>query len=646
MDAPKTKEQYLVIQDSFLGVDFQNAPANVAYGRSPMCVNMIRETVGNNRKRHGYETLVMLDGKVNGIFQLETPALNKTIVHAGANIYEYDIGEETAKILYTKANDHLSQAKQIESKLYIQDKNDLLVYDGEKVYSISEVAYIPWTTIAKSPTGGGTSNEAVNLITPKRKESFTGDADSLVYQLGSVDLDSEEVVVQLLSEEDSVFHTLSPETDYTVDSMLGTITFTEPHKTPIDGADNIYITYSKTIDGYADRIKKCDISIIYGVNGLRDRLFVSGNDDYPNYDWYCASDDPTYWGDIWYSVLGQNDSAIIGYSILNGVMLVHKAGQANDSNIITRSGSFDESTYKAIFRTTGNYEAEAALGKYTFQSLKNEPMYLTETAQIHAVTATDIVGERMSQERSYYISPRLYEEGKEKLKEAYSCKYKDFYLLSVDDKVYILDTAQYSYNENAPYSTRQYECYYWTGIGARVMKEINDRLYFGTEDGKLKRFFNEDVGGFTDDGKITEVTKTIDGVKVTTKESFPCYWETSEIWSGSSSRISHQELKKTFKHLAVALNAYPRTGCRIWANIDGAWEIIFDYDLSASYFDFKDIDFNEFSFRADNTATIVGGKFKGKKLLHIQFRFENSKPQPFSVLWAKAKYTVGNNYRK
>ena len=173
------------------------------------------------------------------------------------------------------------------------------------------------------------------------------------------------------------------------------------------------------------------------------------------------------------------------------------------------------------------------------------------------------------------------------------------------------------------------------------MAVIGDRLYFGTADGKVKRFFdNDNSSSFKDDGITVSRTVNIDGEEKTTIESIPCFWDTYEIYG------TQEELKKTFKHLAVCLNAYPHTGCRVWAKIDGIWEIIFDYDSSANYLDFNDVDFNDFSFRTDDTPTIIGGKFKAKNLLHIQLRFENSKPQPFSVLWAKLKYTLGGNYIK
>lgn len=105
MDAPQTKPQYTVVQGQFLGIDLQNAPGNVNPARSPMCVNMIRETVGSNRKRHGYETVAELGGQINGIFQLKTPELNKTIIHAGTKIYEFK-EDETTTLLYEAANDH------------------------------------------------------------------------------------------------------------------------------------------------------------------------------------------------------------------------------------------------------------------------------------------------------------------------------------------------------------------------------------------------------------------------------------------------------------------------------------------------------------------------------------------------------------
>ncbi|MBQ4649880.1 MAG: hypothetical protein IJB73_04185 [Firmicutes bacterium] len=644
MEAPKAKTVYSASMKSFHGIDLRNSPSNVDLSRSPMCVNMIRDTIGTNRKRRGYETIGTLDGRVNGFHTLNTPTGKSHLVHAGTKLYTFTPKNDEFLEVYAAANDHFSMSRQVNSKLYILDGADILVFDGETVKSVSAVAYVPTTMIGKDHSGGGTSLEPLNLLTPFRTERFMGDATNLTFQMGTAELDADPVEIKALNEA-GTFDTLEEGTDFTVNRTLGTFILKEAKKTPVTGVDNLYVTYAKTVAGYADRVKKCDICTLYGMNGQRDRLFVSGNPEFPNYDWYCKSNDPTYFGDIWYSVMGQDDSSVVGYSVLNGQLLTFKDGAANDSNIILRTGIFDENTSQNTFKTVGNYEAAGALGKHTFASLKNEPMYLTTEKSIHAITPSDVLGERSSQERSYYISEAL--AGEEGLEESYGIKYKDFYILATGDKAYILDTAQAAYERNTPYSTRQYECYLWTGINARVLHVIDDDLYFGTTGGKVKRFFGSELGeqsgGYTDDGILTEKTVDVDGVKITTKESFPCYWETAEIYTGGS---DHAELKKTFKHLVVALNAFAHTGCRVWAKINGLWELIFDYDSSANFFSWDDIDFEDFTFRTDATPTLIGGKFKAKKLLHIQFRFENSKPQPFSILFAKTKYTVGNEYRK
>lgn len=644
MNAPKPKAVYSASMKSFLGIDLRNAPSKVDMQRSPMCVNMIRDTVGTNRKRRGYETVLTLAGKVNGFHSLVKPDGTRHVIHAGTKLYSFNPETDEYSEIYSSAGDHISTSKQINSKLYILDGSDMLVYDGETVVSIADAAHVPTTVIAKDYTGGGQTLEPVNLLTPYRKELFTGDDTHTTFQLGATEIDDAEVKIRVQNS-DLTYSDLVENTDFTVNRILGTFTLAEPKKTPVDGQDNITVTYAKTVEGYADRIKKCDICTLYGMNGQRDRLFVSGNPNFPNYDWYCKANDPAYFADIWYCVLGQDDSSIVGYSILNGQLLTFKDGAANDSNIIIRAGVYDENTKQNTFITNGNYEAAGALSKYTFANLKNEPIYLTVDKSVHAVTPSDVLGERSSQERSYYISEALAKEND--IRDSYAIRYKDFYMLAVGEKIYILDSAQASYERNTPYSTRQYECYLWTGIGARVLADINGILYFGTADGKIKRFFSDDLGdkssGYTDDGVITEKTITADGQEIKTKESYPCYWETAEIYTGGT---DHMELKKTFKHLVVALNAFAHTGCRIWAKIDGIWELIFDYDSSANYFDWRDIDFDDFSFRTDATPTLIGGKFKAKKLLHIQFRFENSKPQPFSILFAKTKYTVGNEYRK
>lgn len=615
--APKSKEKYEVTIENFAGIDMRSDPSKCDFSRSPYCPNMIRKTKGNNCKRYGYETLFAFEGKINGIHTLKKE-ITQTIIHAGSKFYLVNTELKTSAELFSAANDHFSVAQQMGGKLYILDGQNYLVFDGTQITAVKDNAYVPVIIIARKPSGGGTTYEPVNLLTPKRTEYFTGDSSTTVYHLTATEIDDDPVTIKSL-QSDGTYASLVENTDFTVDRTAGTITFKTVKPTPITEEDNLMISYSKTIEGYTDRICKCDISIIYGINGARDRIFMAGNPDLPHYDWHSKASDPTYFGDTWYCVTGQDSSSIIGYSIINDMLITHKNDVERESNANIRSGTLVDGN--VIFKSSGSYPAAGALAKHSFISLENEPLYLTTAKNISAVTPSDVIGERFSQERSYYISSALAEE--ENLTDAYAELFDGFYMLAVNDKIYILDSLQIITEKNRPYSTRQYECYLWTNIGARVLKTIADRLYFGTMDGKVKRFFNDELGGFTDDGNAME-----------------CYWDTTEIYG------SHEELKKTFRHMAALLGSYVRTGCRVWAKIDGIWEIIFDYDGSASFFDFSNIDFTNFTFRTDDTPTVVGGKFKVKNVLHIQFRFENSRAEPFSVLFAKIKYTLGNEYIK
>ena len=47
--------------------------------------------------------------------------------------------------------------------------------------------------------------------------------------------------------------------------------------------------FEKIVSGHAERIRKCTLLAVFD-----DRVFFSGNQDYPNVLWHCSIDDPTY----------------------------------------------------------------------------------------------------------------------------------------------------------------------------------------------------------------------------------------------------------------------------------------------------------------------------------------------------------------
>ena len=90
------------------------------------------------------------------------------------------------------------------------------------------------------------------------------------------------------------------------------------------GKSTLLSEASKSFEGYFNRIANCSIAIAYGIGGNYDRVFVSGNPDYPNYDWYSEKDDITYFPDTGYSVLGSDASPINGYAVLSNYLVTLK----------------------------------------------------------------------------------------------------------------------------------------------------------------------------------------------------------------------------------------------------------------------------------------------------------------------------------
>ncbi len=119
---------------------------------------------------------------------------------------------------------------------------------------------MPILTISRQPSGGGTSYEGLNLLQPKFEGDFLVDADhkdAKVFQLSFGGLDEAAVTVQVMTA-DSDWADKTEGTDFTVDRETGAVTFTTaPGATPVSGTDNVKITASRTVTGYADRVNRC-----------------------------------------------------------------------------------------------------------------------------------------------------------------------------------------------------------------------------------------------------------------------------------------------------------------------------------------------------------------------------------------------------
>lgn len=510
-----------------------------------------------------------------------------------------------------------------DQKLYLLDGTTYQVYDGETLAAVADSATVPTIIISRRPTGGGQSYQGLNLLGRKWTESFLGTADATVYQLTTKDL-AEDVVTARVLNADGVWEDKTEGTDFTVDRAAGTVTFsTAPGVSPVTGQDNVQITAAKVREGYLDTINRCTIAAVYGVGGSTDRVFLSGNGDKPGVDWYSNFEDPAFFPDTNYTKLVRDGARVTGYTVLSNTLAAFIDGASDGRNVVVRSGVLDENG-DAVFRVSNTMIGQDAVAPDTFCRTDKEPLFLTNRG-VYAITAEELTGEKYSQERSYYIASAIgAAQGREN---ACACTYGDFYALALDGTIYLLDLQQKTYERNSPYSSFQYECYYWPDIPARVLFLDGDALCFGTEDGKLCRFHTnvDDVTSYNDDGAAIDA-----------------YWETSDFDGKIFFHV------KTFTGLAVRLAAAVNTGVVVYAQVRGMWKQVFASGAKARYFDWSYIDFSKFTFSSDRTPRTLYGKIKLKKADKVRFRLQNNVlNEPFGLYAFGLQFKEpGGNYKR
>jgi len=260
------------------------------------------------------------------------------------------------------------------------------------------------------------------------------------------------------------------------------------------GVDNFSIEFTHTVDGYADRIGKCTVMDVF-----ENRLFFSGNPDFPNADWYSGVNDPLYVPDINYTEIGMDSSRIMGYLRTGSEQAILKS-DGDDATIYMRSYS-TLSDGKVIFPVKHGTSGLGAIAERAICTFLDDPLYLTRNG-VYAIGMQDISNERALNIRSTRVNKRLLEE--DDLKNALMCEWNGYLILCTGGKAYVADAAQKQYPRNAT-NTFEYEWYYWTNIPATALYEDDGELFFGTEDGRLCKF-NTDIDkesgeAYSDDGE-------------------------------------------------------------------------------------------------------------------------------------------------
>ena len=551
------------VYGNFRGVDFRGEEINLT--RSPDSLNMYKDYKETESIRTRPELVVerAFAETVYGIFFYDGAGIEEMLVHSGDKLYSIIKGEKTE--LYTGLNKARSDSFIYNNVWYFKDGIHYLQYDGNEIKEV--VGYVPTTSIGRKPAGGGTVYEDVNLLSPYRINTFLADGEATEYVLDAMDIDEDFVPEVTVADK--------PVTEFTVDYESGKITFATAPEVPLtDGRDNVTVKFKSTVEGYRDKINKCTLLQLFD-----NRVFFSGNKDYPNMIFHCSLNDPTYCSDLDYYNEGLDSATVKGMVASNNGLWVFKEPNNAGTSVFYHTPTTD-AEYGKIYPSTHSSIAMGCVGKAI--NFNDEIVFFSDRG-MEGISG-DITTEQSIAHRSSLVDRKLLAEPH--YKNMILEEWEGYLMVIVDNKVYLADSRATLTYENS----KEYEWFYWELNRKVTCTKVHNRiLYLGTEEG---------VCSLTDNEKDVE-----------------SYWITPK------DKFKYPQKQKTSNKRGCVVEA---TGdIAVYAKVeDTDFELIGEYENVTDYFvsrikrkKFKDIQLKfhsktRFSLETATLECFIGGYIK------------------------------------
>lgn len=494
------------------------------------------------------------------------------------------------------------------SKSYCPKEITKAVYEMEYNggYQEGYLLYAPTIQIASSPEGkGGMPYESVNALSPWVKETYCGDGNSKIFKF-SLEVDSNYDISATVT---NIKYRINAQLIISTETGECSCAFDEaPPKPDVTGEANVIIRYCRKNFVAPTMITGCALSCNFGVGGYKDRLFVSGNPEYPNRVWYSGLDEYCYFPDVNYLDFSDRACTIKGLSGHDTSLAVITDDNCYLVSASVNNNALTSDTHDAVFTISHIFESAKPAGYPELLVFNNEVVYMSKYG-LAAITPSNVMDERYVQLRSERINEWLLNEELDQLQ---CCICGDFFVINnKKGRLYLLDGNTFSSTASKPFSQRQYEGYIWD-VGADHVWSQDEKIFFMCG---WRLYFIPISPETEDETYVNESGGTVH-----------CYWETPNIYGADF------YAKKSFTKFALLLRKNVSNGdktevnttVRVWAKRDQQpWKLIKDYDGEQSVFRYDYLNYGLFSYRSSGKRYAIDKKIKFKKTYGLKLRFEN-----------------------
>jgi hypothetical protein len=449
------------VYSGFRGVDFRGEECHLT--RSPDSLNVWKDykEVDSIRTRPGMKLQTSFPGKVYGIFFYA----GQMLVHSGKTLYS--VTGSNKRVLFNGLKERPSASFVFEGIWYFKDGKHYLQYDGTNIKDV--VGFVPTTSIARKPEGGGSIYQDVNLLSGRRINSFLGDGVATSFLLDAQDIDT--TFAPIVKVNDAVV------SNYSVNYVSGKIEFKTPPPAPgTDGRDNITVEFQKTISGYKERILNCTLLQVFD-----NRVFFSGNPDFPNMLWHCSLDDPSYCSDLdWYRE-GLDTAAIRGLVAGNNNLWVFREPSDANTTIFYHTPQQD-AEYGKIYPSQHSSVTTGCVGRAI--NFGDDIIFFSERG-MEGISG-DVTTEQVVAHRSSLVDRKMLAE--KEYKNMLLDEWEGYLFVFIGNKAYLADSRTAFTNGDHV----EYEWFCWEMEKEIACTKVHGGvLYLGTEDGVYTLTDNE-----------------------------------------------------------------------------------------------------------------------------------------------------------